>query len=93
MIERRRPALAWIFAPVAEEPMKPIASTPGCATRASPVVPSPGRMFTRPSGSPASRSTSIAASTVNAVCAGGLTTWALPVARPGATNSANISSG
>ena len=35
----------------------------------------------------------MAASTVNAVCAGGLTTCALPVARPGATNSANISSG
>jgi hypothetical protein len=35
----------------------------------------------------------MAASTVNPVCAGGLTTWALPVARPGATNSANISSG
>jgi hypothetical protein len=29
MIERLRPALAWIFAPVAEEPMKPMASIPG----------------------------------------------------------------
>ena len=81
MIERLRPALAWIFAPVAEEPMKPIASMPGCVIRASPVAPSPGRIFTRPSGNPASRITSIAASTVNAVCVGGLTIWALPVAR------------
>jgi hypothetical protein len=73
--------------------MKPIACTPGWRTSASPNAPSPGRMLTSPFGRPAAISASMAARTVSGVCVGGLTTRALPVASPGAANSANISSG
>ena len=93
MMERLRPAVFWIFAAVAEEPMKPMASMPSWETSLAPKSPSPGRMETSPSGTPASMRHSMAARTVSAVLAGGFTTWALPVARPGATNSANMSSG
>ncbi len=82
-----------IFSAVADDPMKPIASIPGWLTNSAPKVPSPGRMLTSPAGTPASSSTSTAASSVRGVCAGGLTTIALPVARPGATNSENMSTG
>jgi hypothetical protein len=49
------------------------------------------RLQTLEQGKPLAES--IAFNTVNGVLAGGLTTWALPVASPGATNSASMSRG
>ena len=50
------PATArWISLPTSVEPVNAILSTPGWATRACPVAPSPVRMLTVPGGRPASR--------------------------------------
>src|SRR5450755_3355965 len=57
------PATArWISLPTSVEPVNAILSTPGCATRAWPVAPSPVRMLTVPGGRPASAMTSASSS-------------------------------
>jgi len=93
MIERFRPAARTIFSAVAEDPTKPMASTPGWVTSRSPTFPSPGRIETSPSGTPAPARISPRARQASGVIDGGLATTALPVASAGAMNSAAIISG
>ena len=82
MIARLRPAVFTIFSAVADDPMKPIASIPGWLTNSAPKVPSPGRMLTSGRDSRPPRILRPLPATSGGVCAGGLTTIALPVARP-----------
>ena len=59
------PATArWISLPTSVDPVNAILSTPGCATRACPVAPSPVRMFTVPGGRSACWMTSASSSAV-----------------------------
>ncbi len=88
------PATArWISLPTSVEPVNAILSTPGCATRACPVAPSPVRMFTVPGGRPACWMTSASSSAVSGVVSAGLSTQVLPAASAGASFQAAISSG
>ena len=79
--------------PTAVEPVNATLSTPGCATTASPVRPSPGTTLSTPGGSPASRVTSANRSAVSGVHSAGFSTTVLPVASAGATFQASIRSG
>ena len=79
--------------PTSVDPVNAILSTPGCATRACPVAPSPVRMFTVPGGRPASAMTSASSSAVSGVVSAGLSTHVLPAASAGASFQAAISSG
>ena len=94
MIVRFSPAARTIASPVADDPTNPTASMPGWVTSASPTAPSPGRIDTSPSGTPASVEQFARFAGTRAACGpGGLHTIALPVARAGARNSAMIISG
>ena len=64
--------------PTSVEPVNAILSTPGCATSAAPVRPSPVTMLTTPGGSSAWRSTSQNSSAVSGVVSAGLSTTVLP---------------
>ena len=83
----------WIALPTSVEPVNAILSTPGCATSAAPVRPSPVTMLTTPGGSSAWRSTSQNSSAVSGVVSAGLSTTVLPAASAGAIFHASISSG
>ena len=74
----------WIALPTSVEPVKATLSTPGCATSAAPVRPSPVTMLTTPGGSSAWRSTSQKSSAVSGVVSAGLSTTVLPAASAGA---------
>ncbi len=88
------PAVARrISRPTSVEPVKATLSTPGWATSAAPVAPSPVTMFTTPAGRPTSAQISAKASAVSGVYSAGFSTTVLPAASAGATFQASISSG
>ena len=82
-----------IFRAVAEEPVKAILSTPGCSTRAVPVLPSPVTMLTTPEGIPACSKSSPNNSVLMGVCSAGLRMQVQPAARAGANFHAAITKG
>src|SRR5579884_3220474 len=79
--------------PTSVEPVKAILSTPGCATSAAPVAPSPVTTFTTPGGRSHSSQISARTSAVSGVVSAGLRTTVLPQASAGASFHAAISSG
>ena len=83
----------WMILPTSVEPVKAILSTPGCATSAAPVPPSPVMMLTTPGGRSASAQISASSSAVSGVVSAGLSTTVLPHASAGAIFQAAISSG
>jgi hypothetical protein len=88
------PAVATRIArPTSVDPVNAILSTPACATSAAPVRPSPVRMFTTPSGSPASRQISPNRSAVSEVNSAGLSTTVFPIASAGAIFHASMRRG
>src|SRR5277367_1179363 len=87
-------ALLLISLPTSVEPVNAILSTPGCATRAAPVVsPSPVRILTTPGGKPASRISSPKRSADNSVCSAGFSTQVQPAASAGPSFHAAMASG
>ena len=88
-----RPALAPISRPTAVEPVNAILWTPGWSTIAAPVSPSPVRMFTTPSGKPASWTSWPSRMALSGVCSAGLRITVQPAASAGAAFHALISSG
>ena len=93
MMDRFSPIARTMRSPVAEDPTNPTASMPGWVTSASPTAPGPGRIETRPAGTPASVNSSPRARQASGVSSGGLATTALPVASAGPTNSHMIMRG
>ena len=79
--------------PTSVDPVKAILSTPGCATSAAPVRPSPVMMLTTPAGSPASTHSSANSSAVSEVNSAGLSTTVFPIAMAGAIFQASMSIG
>ena len=72
--------------PTLVEPVKAMASTPGCRTRAAPArVPRPGTTLSIPGGKPASAASSPSRRAVRGVSMAGLRTTAFPHANAGAT--------
>src|SRR5690606_9673796 len=90
---RFNPADVTIRSAGADDPTNPIASMPGWVTSASPSAATPGRIETRPDGTPASASSEPSRRQTSGVLSGGLQTIALPVARAGPRNSHMIISG
>ena len=88
-----RPHFSPISRPTTVEPVKATLSTPGLSTSAAPVVPSPVRTLSVPSGKPASSASSPRRSAVSGVCSAGFRTIEQPAARAGATFQIAISSG
>src|ERR1700687_2914830 len=87
-------ALFTIILPTAALPVNAILSTPGCATRAAPVIsPTPFITFTTPGGSPTSSNQCANSSAVSGVCSAGFSTQQQPAASAGANFHAAISSG
>src|SRR5258708_33784977 len=87
-------ALFQIIFPTAALPVNAILSTPGCATKAAPVVsPKPLMMFTTPGGSPTSSSQFANSNAVSGVCSAGLRMHVQPAASAGANFHAAMSSG
>ena len=93
MIDRFSPILETMRRPVCDDPVKPIASTPGWVTSASPISPPPGITLMAPAGVPASSNTFAISSSAQQVNSGGLTIMAFPVAKPGPTYSIGIITG
>ena len=93
MIERLIPIEEMIERPVSDDPVKPMASTPGCCTRVLPMSPAPGTTDTRPLGTPASSKALASSSSAQQVNSGGLAITALPVASPGPRYSSGIVTG
>src|SRR5499427_434979 len=84
-------ARAATLAPVATEPMKPTACTPGWPATASPTTgPGPGRKLNTPAGTPASVMISASSAQHAEVLGAGTQITALPAAMAGANNSAPI---
>ena len=83
----------WICLPTSVDPVNATLSTPGWATSAAPVSPSPVSTFTTPGGSPACWHTSASSSAVSGVVSAGLSTQVFPAASAGASFHAAISSG
>ncbi len=88
-----RPHFAPISRPTTVEPVNATFATPGSSTSAAPVVPSPVRTLSVPSGNPASSASSPSRRAVSGVCSAGFRTIAHPAARAGATFHVAISSG
>src|SRR5246127_1067619 len=87
-------ALLTIILPTAALPVNATLSTPGCATRAAPVVsPKPLMMFTTPGGRPTSSNQLANSSAVSGVCSAGLGEQVQPAASAGASFHAAISNG
>ena len=87
-------ASRMMIRPTSVEPVKEIASTPGCRTSAAPAVsPKPGTTFSTPAGNPASAASSPKRSAVSGVCSAGLSTTVFPQASAGATFHAAIDRG
>src|SRR5580693_8791533 len=77
--------------PVATEPMKPTAATPGWPATASPATgPGPGRKLNTPAGTPAPVMISASSAQHAEVVGAGTQTTALPAAMAGANSSAPI---
>ncbi len=74
--------------PATVEPVKDTLSTPGCATRCTPVSVPPGTMFSTPGGSPASVAASPKTMASKAVSGEGLSTTGQPAASAGASLNA-----
>ena len=74
-----------IASPVADSPVKVIASMPGCRVSSSPAEsgPNPWTTFTTPSGMPAARITSPSSAVLDGVSSDGFTTTVLPQASAG----------
>src|SRR2546425_12817551 len=71
--------------PVAVEPVKAILATPGCSARYCPATaPSPGTMFTTPSGNPTSAINSATRRLESGVSSAGFITTQFPAASAGA---------
>ena len=79
--------------PTSVEPVNAILSTPGCATSAAPVAPSPVTMLTTPGGRSASAQISARRSAVSGVVSAGFKTIVLPAAIAGAIFQAAMSRG
>ena len=92
---RRRAAQAFAMAvPTAVLPVKLIAATSGCSTRAWPADgPRPWTMLSTPAGKPISRASSPSIQAVTGVTSLGLPTTQLPAARAGASFQVNRYSG
>ena len=93
MIERFTPICEMIRFPVADEPVKPMASTPSWVTSCSPICASPGMIDTSPFGTPAASNAWASLSSAHEVWTGGLTMTALPVASPGPMYSSGMVTG
>ena len=77
--------------PVATDPMKPTAATPGCPASASPATgPGPGRKLNTPSGVPSAAMIPASTAQHALVLGAGTQTTALPAASAGAKSSAPI---
>ena len=88
------PAVArWMIFPTSVDPVKAIFFTRGWLTRAAPVSPAPGMMFTTPGGRSASWHTFASAIAVRGVVSAGFSTTVLPQEIAGAIFHAAIRSG
>ena len=82
-----------ISRPTGPEPVNAIVWTPGWRTSAAPASPSPGSSASASGGTPASRSARTTMSPQPGACSAGLSTTALPVARPAAVMPMGIAIG
>jgi hypothetical protein len=86
-------AARTISSPTAPEPVKAIVCTRGSRTRRAPTSPSPGSSESASGGTPASRSAWQSTAAQPGDCSAGLSTTALPVARPAAVMPQGMATG